>query len=161
MRQVTVIFVKTKRLIPMSWGYRVTLLYCSFVALIITLVVISVRQDDIHLVSKDYYKEEIAYQDQINKMNNVKRLQGKLGFTYTGEKGEVLFSFPDQVKGATGEIVFFRPSDARKDVKVSLRMQEDNTQVVNVQQLDRGLWKVKIYFNANGQEFYDEQVLVL
>ncbi len=145
----------------MSWGYKITILYCSFVLLIISLVTISIKQDDIHLVSQDYYKEEIAYQQQIDRMKNVKRLMGTLGFSYATEKGEVTFTFPEQVQTAYGEIIFFRPSDARKDVNVPIRLTTDNTQVVPVGQLDRGLWKVKIYFSANGQEYYNEQVLVL
>ena len=49
----------------MDWGKGILLTIIAFVAFIMTLVVISVKQDDIHLVTENYYEKEIKYQDQI------------------------------------------------------------------------------------------------
>ena len=53
----------------MNWGTKITLSFIAFVGIIITMVVISMRQD-ISLVAKDYYVQEIAYQDQIDRIRN-------------------------------------------------------------------------------------------
>ncbi len=145
----------------MNWGTKIALIYAGFVAFSITMVVVCVKQNDIHLVSKEYYKEEIAYQDQIDKLQNAEQLRGQLGFQYIGEKQVVEFFFPQFLADATGEILFFRPSDARKDVKIPVRMDESGKQVVPVAQLDKGLWKVKIKWSANNKDFFSEQVLVI
>lgn len=145
----------------MNWGYKIGLVYGGFVVFVIAMVVLCVKQDDIHLVSKEYYKEEIAYQDQIDKLQNAEQIRGQMGFQYVGEKQVVEFFFPQFLADATGEILFFRPSDARKDVKVAVHMDESGKQVVPVAQLDKGLWKVKIKWSANNKDFFSEQVLVI
>lgn len=145
----------------MNWGYKIALIYGGFMMFVISMVTICIKQDDIHLVSKEYYKEEIAYQDQIDKLTNAQQLHGQMGFQYIGEKQVVEFFFPKVLSDVSGEILFFRPSDARKDLKVPVKMDESGKQVVPVSQLDKGLWKVKIKCTANGKEFFNEQVLVV
>jgi hypothetical protein len=145
----------------MNWGTKIALIYGGFVAFIIAMVVLCVKQNDIHLVSKEYYKEEIAYQDQIDKLTNTQQLHGQMGFQYIGEKQVVEFFFPKSLTDASGEILFFRPSDARKDVKIAVDMDEAGKQIVPVSSLDKGLWKVKIKWNAQSKDYFSEQVLVI
>jgi hypothetical protein len=145
----------------MNWGTKIALIYGGFVAFVIAMVVLCIKQNDIHLVSKEYYKEEIAYQDQIDKLTNAQQLHGQMGFQYIGEKQVVEFFFPKSLSDATGEILFFRPSDARKDVKIAVDMDETGRQVVPVTSLDKGLWKVKVKWNAQNKDYFSEQVLVI
>ena len=145
----------------MSWGYKITFVYGGFVAFVIAMVVLCVKQDDIHLVSKEYYKEEIAYQDQIDKLTNTQQLHGQMGFQYMAEKQVVEFFFPKVLSDVNGEILFFRPSDARKDLKIPVQMDESGKQVVPVAALDKGLWKVKVKWSANHKDFFSEQVLII
>ena len=58
----------------MDWGKGIILTLTAFAGIIISMVVICVRQDDIHLVTQNYYEEEIKYQDQIDKMVNASML---------------------------------------------------------------------------------------
>ncbi len=53
----------------MGWSKKITFAYVGFVALIVTMVVVSMRQK-VDLVSKDYYAKELNYQSDINKMSN-------------------------------------------------------------------------------------------
>ena len=50
----------------MSWGYKIMFLYLGFVAMILTLVVMSMQQD-IHLVSENYYEKEQNFVDASTK----------------------------------------------------------------------------------------------
>ena len=145
----------------MNWGTKIALIYSGFVVFIISMVVLCIKQNDIHLVSKEYYKEEIAYQDQIDKLTNAQQLHGQMGFQYIGEKQVVEFFFPKSLSDATGEILFFRPSDAHKDVKVAVNMDDTGRQIVPVYSLDKGLWKVKVKWNAKNKDYFSEQVLVI
>ena len=58
----------------MNWGKSIILAFVLFAGFIATLVVVCVRED-ISLVSKDYYKEELLYQDQIQRLNNASQLK--------------------------------------------------------------------------------------
>lgn len=145
----------------MNWGNKIAFIYGGFVLFVIGMVVLCIKQDDIHLVSKEYYKEEIAYQNQIDKLNNTKLLRGNIGFQYEIEKQEVLFSLPGVMKEATGEIIFFRPADARKDWKLPVQLDENGNQQIPVSKLEKGLWKVKIQWIAQDVPYLNEQVLVI
>jgi hypothetical protein len=143
----------------MNWGHKITFVYVGFVLLMAGMITICVKQKDIFLVSPDYYKEEIAYQEQIDRLANASR--EPIEFQYKGSIGEVQLSLPATHSGAKGDVLFFRPSDAGKDTKVRLQPDAQGNQSISVTHLDRGLWKVKIHWAVNGKQYFSEQVLVI
>lgn len=143
----------------MNWGHKITLVYGGFVLFMAAMVTICVKQKDIFLVSPDYYKEEIAYQRQMDRIANAKRSQ--IEFSYVSQQGAVQIALPRAGADAKGEILFFRPADARKDITVPLQLNSAGKQRIPVVRLDRGLWKVKIHWTAAGQEYFSEQILVM
>jgi hypothetical protein len=144
----------------MNWGNKIALVYGGFAAFIISLVVLCARQTDIHLVSPDYYKEEIAYQNQIDQLSNAHHLKEKLQFHYEAQQKRLQLHFPASTE-RSGEILFFRPSDARKDLKMDIRPDAQGNQAIPVGQLDKGLWKVKIHWQAGQQQYLAEETLVI
>ncbi|MBD0256769.1 MAG: FixH family protein [Cytophagales bacterium] len=144
----------------MNWGHKIILGYSLFVALVATMITICVKQDDIHLVSKDYYKEEIAYQGQIEKLTNTRNLGQPVRLGYA-EAGTARLSLPASQSGAQGQIVFFRPADARQDVKIPLHLDATGSQDISLARLARGLWKVKITWHQSGKDYLSEQTLVV
>jgi len=64
----------------MNWEKKIAIVYLSFVGFMGFLVWKCLQQDDIHLVSKDYYQKEIAYQKDIDRMNNTNQLSTQLKF---------------------------------------------------------------------------------
>jgi hypothetical protein len=143
----------------MNWGHKITLVYSSFVLFIAAMITICVKQKDIFLVSPDYYKEEIAYQQQMDRIANAKRLP--IEFSYASQQGEVHIALSNAHSDAKGEILFFRPADAAQDVSVPLQLSQEGKQRISVAQLARGLWKVKIHWTVAGQEYFSEQILVI
>ncbi|CAA9253469.1 MAG: hypothetical protein AVDCRST_MAG56-2101 [uncultured Cytophagales bacterium] len=144
----------------MNWGHRIILGYSLFVALVATMITICVKQDDIHLVSKDYYKEEIAYQGQIEKLTNVRRLSQPVQLRYAGA-GAARLTLPASQAPAQGHILFFRPADARQDVKIPLHLDPAGNQDIPLGNLAAGLWKVKITWHLAGKDYLSEQALVV
>ena len=139
----------------MNWGYKILILYLSFVGFIITFVVLAMMQTDIQLVAKDYYKKEIAYQEEIDKMRNVNQLNGAFNFNYLPDNQIIDLSFPKNVQ--QGEITFFRPSDAKKDFKLPLQSDNSGKQMFSTSKMDKGRWIVKINWNAEGKDYYAER----
>jgi len=60
----------------MNIGKWIVVAFVLFAAFIGTLVVVCVRQD-VSLVSRDYYRQELAYQNQIQRLNNTAALLEK------------------------------------------------------------------------------------
>ncbi|SDJ75814.1 hypothetical protein SAMN05421823_10131 [Catalinimonas alkaloidigena] len=143
----------------MNWGYKILFGYLGFVALIVTLVTLCVRQE-VFLVADDYYRQEVAYQQQIDKIENARRLPQRLAMNYDPDGQQVVFSFP-QREGCQGEIYFFRPSDATQDFRIPVQTEATGRQVVRVQAKQPGLWRIKITWQVGDQQFYDEQTVVI
>jgi hypothetical protein len=144
----------------MNWGHKIILGYGLFVALVATMITICVKQDDIHLVSKDYYKEEIAYQGQIEKLTNTRNLGQPVRLRYA-RAGTAQLSLPASQAAARGQILFFRPADARQDVKIPLHPDDAGNQDIPLAALAKGLWKVKITWHQSGKDYLSEQTLVV
>lgn len=125
------------------------------------LVWLCVRQDDIHLVSEDYYRQEIAYQDKIDQKANVSHLTEKLTFTYDSASREVLVSIPNVLNGATGQIQFYRPSDARKDFVQKLETIHGQTQRIPAGGLDAGHWILKTTWQKDQKNYYQEDKIII
>ncbi len=144
----------------LRWGNRIAILYIGFVATIILMVIVSMNQK-IELVSDDYYEQELAFQNKINEANNANALSEKIDHQFT-DNG-IVFQFPSQFKNqlVTGDILFFRPSDATKDYKQLLKLDTTGKCFVNSKMLSKGMYKVKINWSANNTNYFTEQIIVV
>jgi hypothetical protein len=145
----------------MNFGHKIGIFYGLFVIFMITLVMLCIKQKDISLVSDDYYKQEIAYQAEIEKQHNAEELTSPITIAFAGEKQQVTLSFPEDQKGATGKVKFYRPSDAKKDITVDLDLKETVVQEIPVNHLTKGLWVVKLEWENAGKGYLKEQKIVL
>lgn len=142
-----------------NWGVKITLLYLSFVGLIIVMVSMAMHQK-IDLVSKDYYEQELNYQEKINKSNRANALKEPL--TWEVKQGSLLLKFPEQFQGQkiSGTIYFFRPSDATMDK--TLPLSADSLLLdISTAQLKKGLYKMQINWSAGKEEYYNEGIIQL
>ncbi len=143
----------------MGWGKKITFVYLGFVALIITMVVISMRQK-VDLVSKDYYAKELAYQSDINKMANANKLQSKLKCTVVNNTIEVVFPEEHSDKAIQATAFIYKPSDNAADRQVEIST-NDGRYVISTQDFLKGMYKVKIDWKVEGVEYQAESVVVL
>jgi len=141
-----------------SWGFKITVLYVGFVALILSMVSMAMRQK-IDLVSTDYYEQELKYQDKINKIDRAHALENPL--TWEVKQGLLILKFPEQFKGQkiNGSIYFFRPSDASLDKTIPIPADSASVQNISTQELKKGLYKVQISWGINNKEFYNEGII--
>lgn len=137
----------------MDWGKGIALFFGAFVLFMISLVVICVKQDDIHLVTPNYYEEEVKYQEKIDKMANAKDL-GYEVLDYNAKAKVVALKLP---QGAVGTLHLFRPSDARLDKKYAVKMELKEGVSFNLSDLKPGYWKMMLTWKEGEKEFYLEQ----
>lgn len=143
-----------------SWGTGIVIVIIIFMAITIATVIFMMNQD-VDLVSGDYYEKGIKYQEQIDLVNRSQKLAANVNMQWTGNMFEI--SFPDDYdnQSITGEIFFYRPSDAKKDFKLPLSLNE-GFQFVPVQGLEKGLWRVQLNWNLNNKEnYYSETSFIL
>lgn len=146
----------------MNWGWKIFILYTGFVALTLMMVFFTMNQD-VFLVADDYYKQEIEYQGQIDKITNARTLEKPLEIQYDSLGRALTLTYPpDQVtRGIAGEVNFFRPSDARMDKLYMLKPNSKGTQTFSLQDFNRGKWRVKIQWSSMGVSYYEEKEIYI
>lgn len=139
----------------MNWGHKIAILYTSFALLILFMVYMCVKQTDIFLVSPEYYKEEMAYQDRIDEKANAQRANMDI------KQNAGMLQLHWDKGAASGSVLFFRPSDANKDLQLPLELDSAGKQNIPTAHLDKGLWRVKLRWTQGNKNFYQEQAITL
>lgn len=136
-----------------NWGTGIVVsfvLFCSF----IIYIVVQAFQLDVDLVSENYYKDELNYQQRINDRAN---LESSGLSVKTNQTAELLaFSFPSDFKGAQGEIHFYHPSREIFDKHFVLALDSENVQNVRKSELVKGRYKIKMNWTAGGKSYFQE-----
>jgi len=143
----------------MSWGYKILGVYLVFVTGIVFLVIKSSNQK-VDLVTKDYYEQELMYQDKINETARASKLTGAITCEVKGQ--QILVKLPAEMSGqdVSADVLLYCPSDSRKDV--SRQIQTNNGQLL----MDfpagyKGQFEVKVNWKAGGQAYYTTQKLFI
>lgn len=137
----------------MDWGKGIVITLIVFVSLMVGLVTICVQQDDIHLVTQNYYEEEIKFQDQIDQTVNANSLGYKV-LVYDNQLKKVDLQLP---VGSKGTLHLFRPSDARLDQKITFDVTNLNANGFDLKSLKPGYWKLKLTWSENGVDYFHEE----
>jgi nitrogen fixation protein FixH len=141
------------------WPYAVVIGLVSFMGYIVYFVIQAMNLD-VDLVSKDYYAQEIAYQDQIDRVRRTQAL-GDVMINYNEEAGTILLQLPATYsdKKLNGNITLFRPSDDKLDRQLQMALGRDHSQLIEAADLEKGLWKVRVNFNDGEEAYYSEKTI--
>lgn len=139
----------------MSWGNKLVVVFVLFALLIGTLVY-KAMHTKYELVSKDYYTEELRYQDKIDGKNNAAKI-GSVSVTQDAETVQI--DLPAEMKGRkiAGEAWFYCKTDAQKDRKIALETDADGRQIILKKQLAKGVFELKLNWQAGDEKYYTEQ----
>jgi hypothetical protein len=142
----------------MNFGNWIVVAFVLFAAFIGTLVVVCVRED-ISLVSKDYYQEELVYQDQIQRLNNVADLKEKPVIKVVDHMLQIEFNQFKSMENA--ELKIFCPSNAKMDRNFLVKSSDTQIQFFKLDPLQKGMHRAKLQWTMNGKEFYLEEVIYI
>ncbi|MCG8474950.1 MAG: FixH family protein [Cytophagales bacterium] len=145
----------------MNWGKGIIAAYAFFVVFILTMVFWAMRQD-VSLVEKDYYQEEIRYQDQIERIRNANKEENRLEWKYDADSRQLTLKYAKKhhTQGLSGELKLFRPDNAKADI-LFVMDGSSAEQVLELKKLKAGLWKIKAKWKSNDEEYYKEGSLFL
>ncbi|BDD00320.1 FixH family protein [Persicobacter psychrovividus] len=146
----------------MNWGKGIILVTGAFMVFIISLVVMMCRTDQF-LVAEDYYKQELAYQDQIDRIKNVQGLDGVVTVELSSDRKTAFVALPSEMIGKIkeGQIHWFRPDNARLDVAQPIEDNEIGRWVCDLSQMKKGRWRVRTTWTDGQKEYFDEKVITL
>ncbi|PBQ33689.1 hypothetical protein CNR22_18525 [Sphingobacteriaceae bacterium] len=141
----------------MSWGIKITIVYLSFVAIILTLVITCFRHKT-ELEYADYYSKELKFQDQIDATSNADKLSVPIDYIIRERSVQIILPQEVVSKDLKGTIEFLRPSDASKDKTIPLITDENGIQMIDPGFI-KGVYKMHISFVSKGSTYFKEAIV--
>ncbi len=140
----------------MNWGNRLLLAFIVFGSGMFFLVYRSVSTR-FELVEKDYYKQELRYQQVIDGKQEAGNLSATVILAQT-EKG-IRLQLPDEMKDKkiSGEVWFYCAYDEKKDKKFKLDTDSYAVQSFTPDQVQPGNYTVKIRWADEQKNYYTEK----
>lgn len=136
----------------MNWGNKLIIVFLLFAALMSTLVYkcINTKYD---LVSKDYYKDELRYQDKMDGMANAAKVSD---VAISQNKDSITIDFPKELNGEnpTGEVWFYCATDDRKDKKFAMNTDASGKQIILKNTLPKSKYQVKLNWKTADHKIY-------
>lgn len=146
--------------IKINWGWAIVIAMGAFMIFILQFLFRSITDESLehHLVSEDYYKDELYYQEEIDKLNNASKLKENL--TVKRTEGGMLITFPKSIdiKNVTGTVSLLKNSDKRLDFKKEIKL-IGNTMLINDEKLIGGKWNIKIIWNLNDVDYMYKEAI--
>jgi hypothetical protein len=143
---------------PNLWPLGIIAAFVIFISGTISLVVMA-SSHKAELVSDNYYEQEIKYQNRIDSLGRAQRLGSVASVRLDAANGRIAISLPPaQVRGGvTGRIQLYRPSAAGADRALALAPNANGLQFVDLRSLLPGLWRMRVSWTADGQEYWIER----
>ena len=138
------------------WGIGITLVYAAFATGTLGFVMFAMQQQ-VDLVSADYYSQSLVHDARMAATERAATLDG--AFSIAAEPGARNVAVAMRVE--TGQITFYRASDARSDRSLTAAPDPQGRQAVPVGDLQRGAWIVRVDWTADGESFFGERRIML
>ncbi|WP_372756726.1 FixH family protein [Mariniflexile sp.] len=137
-----------------NWGTGIVLAFIGFISFIMYFIIsMNVNEKYNHdLVTEDYYKDELAHQNNIDKLNNAKSLRENINYAISKEG--ILIQFPEDFDFTeiTGKVFLYRPSNKHLDFETPLSLSNSQLLIPN-NRLVGGRWNIKVDWQYNGTSY--------
>ncbi|NGO37983.1 hypothetical protein G4L39_01040 [Limisphaera ngatamarikiensis] len=142
------------------WPAGLVTAFVLFVAGTAALVWVS-RRANLDLVRPDYYEAEQVHDAEQARRDRASALAPRLRLTLDDLRRRLLLQLPPGHEGATGRVVFYRPSAAAMDREWPLQPDGSGLQEISVRDLASGLWRVRVIWTNGGVEYEETGDFVL
>ncbi len=144
-----------------NWGTGIVLAFIGFIAFILYFVITMMTNKDYEhdLVTEDYYKAELEYQNDIDKEENAKKLVQNISWKKTDEG--IVIEFPKDLKplNITGKVFLYRPSNKQFDFETTISLSNHNLLIPDKRLLD-GRWNIKVDWQYNKTSYlYKKEII--
>lgn len=142
----------------MNWGKSIVAVFIFFAAFITVLVVVCFRED-VSLVSKKYYEDDLHYQEQFEAYENANALANKPTVSITAKS--LMINYADFKKVEKGTLTLMRPSNVNQDRMFPVKQQADSVQQFELSDLTSGLYKLRLEWTEGTKQFRIDKIIVI
>lgn len=140
----------------MNWGKGIIIFMASFMAFILWMV-FTLMSKNTDLESEDYYKKEIAYEQEIQAQRNANDAKEKVKISEN--KDFIILQFPLEEKIDTVSVEFFKPNDKNGD-KLFTEV-GTKTMMVEKNKLQKGVYLINIHYQIENKKFLQKEEIML
>jgi nitrogen fixation protein FixH len=145
-----------------NWGWGITIaiiLFMGFILFFVVKIQTNTAYDN-ELVVEDYYKQELNFQQTINKKQNAKDLLESVKITKSTEG--ILIEFPNQFnpREIKGTVSLYRPSNQKLDFEKVLSLSSSHL-LIPTSELVSGRWDITLDWTYEGISYLSKEVIYL
>lgn len=141
-----------------NWGTAIVLAFIAFISFILFFVIrMSMDNRANHdLVTEEYYKAELGYQNEIDAENNAANNSAQLKTEKTSEG--LLIQFPENFnfKNIKGTVSLYRPSNKHLDFDFDINLSNSHL-LIPQKRLLEGRWDIKVLWEYKGEDYLHKQ----
>ena len=145
---------------PNFWPLGVIAVFVLFFVGMASVVVIASTHRE-HLVSDNYYEQELKYQSHIDDASRARNSGAHIDSVAGSSSIVITLPVAQLTQKISGAIELYRPADPKLDRVFPLAPNSDGTQTLNVSKLNAGLWLVRVQWNAGGENYFLEQKITV
>ena len=138
----------------LNWGFGIVLAFIAFIAFILYFVVIAStdQRANHHLVTDEYYQEELKYQEEINALENARNLKAQFKFEQTTEGLKIIIPEVLQKQNTKGTVSLYRPSNKHLDFDLAISLSNSHLLIPDNRLLG-GRWDIKIRWQNRDKDY--------
>lgn len=144
-----------------NWGTGIVLAFIGFIGFILYFVVRMSTDDSANhdLVTEEYYKKELSYQQEIDASKTATEMNANLKVEKT-EEGLMIY-FPERFdpKKISGTVSLYRPSNKHLDSNFPISLSNTHLLIPDNRLVD-GRWDISINWEYEGNSFLHKEKLV-
>ena len=141
-----------------NWGTGIVLAFVAFISFILYFVVLMSMDNRANhdLVTEEYYKEELAYQQEIDAATNANNLSTKMQIEKTAEGLWIIFPNNLKIKDIQGTVSLYRPSSKHLDFNLPISLSNTHLLIPDNRLLD-GRWDIKVSWEHEGEAYLHKE----
>jgi len=145
-----------------NWGTSIVIAIAAFMGFILFFVIkMSVNSKYDHdLVATEYYKNELVFQEEIDKEQNLKLLSEPIQIEQKEEGISIVFPSELLPKDIQGKVFLYRPSNKKMDIEIPLSI-SSNILFLPKKDLVGGRWDIIIDFTHQGIAYLVKKEVML
>lgn len=138
----------------LNWGTGIVIAFVLFIGFILYFVIKTSTNSkyDYDLVAKEYYKDELEYQQKIDKFENTKKNNYQIKVEVVDEG--IQLTFPDSIthKDIKGMVSLYRPSNQKLDREIPISLSNSSLLIPKIVLVD-GRWDIHVEWSYKDTEF--------
>lgn len=141
--------------IKINWGTGIALAIMSFMTFILYLVITMTSDKNFNhdLVTEEYYKQELSFQNKLDREANSRNLLNNISTERT-EEG-LLISFPEELEFSAikGSILLYRPSNKELDFTIPIELNAHQV-LIPGRHFENGRWNIEIDWTYGAESYF-------